>query len=258
MQIFVKTPTGETITLDVEASDTIDTVKAMLRDRGHGHKEHQRLIFASEQLEDARTLSDYNIQEGATLHLVLRLSGGAGAKRGRAAAAGGDEAGGPKKSKDETIEAIVESIRTRLVALGGENVPAIVASRGNIIALLQMVEAAPSTSATRVLGNMSTSGLEKLFESLVGITNGESKTNVLAKAFFMDDFVQLTRLENSVKSLKDYRTGLFELSTKYLIFSEYANAAGAISWAALEKVINDMVRRRAHDEGIAAAVAGAA
>ena len=77
MRIFIKMPNGKTITLAVEANDTIDTVKALVREKSGIPRKEQRLIFAGQQLEEGRMLSDYSIKHDDELQMFLRGRGGA-------------------------------------------------------------------------------------------------------------------------------------------------------------------------------------
>ena len=77
LQIFIKTLNGDTITIQANSSDKIITIKEKIQKKQDNLlPSHQRLIYGGKQLEDDKTLMDYNIQSEATLHLVVRLKGG--------------------------------------------------------------------------------------------------------------------------------------------------------------------------------------
>ena len=214
MQIFVKTPEGKVITLDVEASDTIATVKTLIKHLEGIPKNQQRLLFKNQQLEDDDTLSDYNIQNEDTITLTMRLVGGG--KRARNTKEG-------VSSKEETIQDLTDELNVLNLQLGTSDNQAINQIIQNVSQQLQQ------TTAEQAMSSLSAEDLHKV----VGICasgNKAFKYEALSKTLMPQ---HLSIIHKMKKDLGSAETMILKV-VQLLIAKQFMLQNGTVPWTSTE------------------------
>ena len=222
MQIFVKLPSGKTITLEVEASDLITTIKTLVKNKEGIPKFLQRLLYMDMELEDGSTLSDYNITNESKLTLTLRLRGGA--KRAKPS----DETRF-RKPKSETLQELSFNIGGKLAVLKA-SVPATPDNFLNdLVSLVTKV-----LNTQNVLGEMKSLSSQEL-SKIISITsmsgNAFFKYEAISKVFFSQQYYAMALKKKEMQCAEELMT----LVTQVLLNTKFMGSSGAMSWSTEEE-----------------------
>jgi len=219
MQIFIKCLTGMSMTLSIEANDTIDNVKTKIQEQEArwliGMEDGDEiakassvmmkagklnLTYAGKLLENAKKVSDYNIQKGSELHMVFNTDGGA--KRGNG---GGEVSNTSRLDKEEAIAAKKQTIDLKLVQIragGGEQDPALLPVLQLLAQTLHNIANTPNATS-QAMAALSTSVLEDLLEVAVNNKNGGDKVQKLTKKVFLGQLAVVTTKLMVVEATRD-------------------------------------------------------
>ena len=157
------------------------------------------------------------------------------------------------------IESIKNDLSSKLQYLSTINDPDLVSVCEHIAAFEKGVTANPAGSLTRALSLMDTSTLERTSAAMKNSNNADYKTSVLSKVFYANDISVLTKKECAIKTVKELGKGAFDLSVKYMIFSQFFNEGDrSMSWTNLELEIEKVIKERVRSEAFALGKASAA
>jgi len=256
MQIFIKCLTGMSMTLSIEANDTIDNVKTKIQEQeAHwliGMEDGDEiakassvmmkagklnLTYAGKLLENAKKVSDYNIQKGSELHMVFNTYGGG--KRGSAEQGNG--------TKETITEDIVDSIGMLERVIGD------VSGNPHMVGLLnrsQYIAGVADTGEEMVRG-LNRDRLKRPKDGL-DTTNVEYKAIAVKSHFFAQEVVTIKGFKNTIQSLEEHMTAV----SKLVCVKSFSNPKGEVQWWQLKNIIDDQIATL--DKMAGAAAAGAA
>jgi ubiquitin len=234
-QIFVTTPSGKTITLSVEASDTIDSVKYQIQGKDGVTRKHQRLLFADEQVEDNRTITDCSIKSGSRLDLLI--VGGGGGKRGRV----GVGADHDKQSQLASLRTEYE-MKARMLRLC--DIP-------YIAAFSVEVENRRDHNGwfNGAMTAQTNQTLTELRDNITKSSNSSQRNRFLVKIIFEQQLDWIAKAEHTLKILKGMPDGLMDSYMSFVVANRWMLADGTVDWSALTKEMDVCIANRHRDEG---------
>ena len=214
IQVFVKYPSGKVIMLHVEASDTISNLKKIIKNKESIPHKHQRLFYMSKELEDGRTLSDYDITNEAMLLLGLRIRGGVRAVKKE------------KFSKNDKMKMAVGMLKTATANIEKDKADFSKDFSKDIKTAIKNLVTKVTTNSNIIETSMKEASNKSLLAVLHTFKSNEfsSRVGSIAKVLFQKEFAVLDDMEELIKDNKE----AMKAAAEYIIVVEFMDDSSGI------------------------------